>query len=315
MEIYLPPILMLMFFVTYLIYNNYLLKKARLDTQHAPLGNLNTAKRNSKFIQENLDNDKVDKSFFEHIMFHMIAKEEIEIAYASITKESRVKSVTTKRLKKDKQHLGLNIEVLKGGIDDSTDLEVTTTVEPYVASLSEKYQTYLKYQKSNKDVILGLENIYIEQGALEHFDGLIESLDKHYGFHLDNACVSEKQDELKSIAAQEKREIITQASKQILIESTHFFVEKADRNGTEVFSFTFHHPLSEVLMKEDIYLIIETSEISPKFKSDVYHSNLNEPILLNIYGRILRNTESDIYNSDDSLVKRREIYIYPWAIY
>lgn len=269
------------------------------------LSDLKTNRGESSKIEKIIDEKK--KSFLNpSISFHYADHKQIKVFYDITFKEATIESlvseVTGEASGQIKGSIGTVIEGTLAGTDTR---KLVSNIKLPDMSSNEMFYLYQKEAINKSQVILGIEEMEIEETELNEFDELINNLEKKFNLAIDKTILEEHRKKLREKAAEKSLVKLEQVTGWVLIEGK-FKIESAK----DTFKCIYTHPVSNYLSDRTnlitISALLAKTSLEEHSKGDFEQLAGGPPILLRVYGKVLQPVDRHI---------NRDLKFIPLAVY
>lgn len=265
------------------------------------------AKAFKKFSNNAHDKKKNKFINLSTITFHYVNHKQTEDLYNQFFKEPIIEKVISERTgETDEEVKGqLPNSIIAAGISNKDTRKWTSDMRVPELPLSGKFLRFQRESIKQSQVVLGLEEVDIEDTELKAFQETIDTLKTRFGLELEQVLIEEKNNQLKAKAAERTLIKLENATGWILMEGKFKVQQEGDS-----YRFIYRHPVNDYISKGagsvTFFISLPINSLEEDVKSN-YALSVGSLIPLNIYGQVWRPIDRS-QNTWDLQVKALAVY-------
>jgi hypothetical protein len=222
------------------------------------------------------------------ISFHYADHTQINIFFDITFKEAIIESLISERTGEISGEIkGSIAKVIEGSIIGKDTNKLVSNIKLPDMSSNEMFYRYQKETIDKSQVVLGIEEVEVEEAELNEFEENIEKLKKQFNFTVDIVILEEQRKKLKAKAAEKTLVKLENINTWVLIEGK-FKIERAGGS----FRCIYRHPVNDYLIDQaepiTISVLISRDFLEEHSKGNFEQLAGGQPIPLRIYGRVLQ---------------------------
>jgi hypothetical protein len=199
------------------------------------------------------------------ISFHYADYKQIKIFYDITFKQAIIESMTSERSGEvGGQVKGSISSIIEGTLSGKDTNKLVSNLKFPDISPTEMFYLYQKEVINTNLVVLGLEEVEIEETELKEFDDLIGQLSLKFSLVIEGSLLEERRKKLREKAIRKTLVKLEQASNWILIEGKFRIEAKGD-----LFVLTYNHPVNSFLVDRSKHVTITTSIVKNSLEEHI----------------------------------------------
>jgi hypothetical protein len=252
----------------------------------------------SKIKIEQIIDEKKQRFLNPGISFHYADHTQIKIFFDITFKEATIESLISERTgEMSGQVKGSVAKVIEGTVTGKDTNKLVSNIKLPDMSSNEMFYRYQEETINKGQVVLGIEEVEVEEAELNEFEGMIEKLNAQFDFTIENAVLEEQRKKLRAKAAEKTLHKLENINSWVLIEGK-FKIQRAGGS----FRCTYRHPVNDYLIDAVepiiISVLIPRDSLEEHSKGNFEQLAGGQPIPLRIYGNVLqqvdRNSNPDL---------------------
>jgi len=241
------------------------------------------------------------------ITFHYVNHRQVEDLYNQVFNEPIIEKLISERTGESGGEVKgqLPNNMIAAGISNKDTSKWTSDMRIPELPLSGKFIRFQRESINKHQVVIGLEEVYIEDTELKAFQETIDTLKTRFGLELEQALIDEKSRELKAKAAERTLIRLEHATGWVLVEGRFNIQQEGDS-----YRFTYRHPVNDYISRGSgsvtFFVSIPINSLEEDVKGN-YALSVGSSIPLKVYGQVWRPIDRS-NNTWDLQIKALAVY-------